>query len=98
LAATGLVLSAFAEVPVLALAAISLAALGIWGALGPFWAMPTAVLRGSAAAAGIAWINSVGNLGGFVGPYAVGLIRDLTGGFSAAMFALALSLIVGAVL
>jgi len=98
LAAIGLVLSAYADSTTLAVAAISLAALGIWGALGPFWAMPTSVLNGSLAAAGIAWINSVGNLGGFIGPYAVGAIRDLTGGFVASMWALAALLLVGAVL
>src|SRR5262249_20943175 len=57
-AASGLVVSALTASPAVAVVAISVAALGIWGALGPFWAMPTAILRGSAAAAGIAWINS----------------------------------------
>jgi ACS family tartrate transporter-like MFS transporter len=94
-AAAGLVLSVFAESTALAVFAISLAALGIWGSLGPFWAMPTAVLHGTAAAAGIAWINSVGNLGGFLGPYAVGAIRDLTGGFGASLGTLAAILVVG---
>lgn len=97
-AAVGLVLSTLTDSTALAIAAVSLAALGIWGALGPFWAMPTAVLRGSAAAAGIAWINSVGNLGGFVGPYAVGLLKDLTDGFGAAMWALAAALVGAAIL
>jgi len=95
-AAAGLALSIFAESTALAVFAISIAALGIWGSLGPFWAMPTAVLRGTAAAAGIAWINSVGNLGGFLGPYAVGAIRDLTGGFGASLGTLAAILVVGA--
>ncbi len=98
LAALGLLLSTTTDSPLLGLSAIALAALGIWGALGPFWAMPTALLRGSAAAAGIAWINSVGNLGGFIGPYAVGLLNDLTGGFGAAMGGLAVSLVIAAVL
>jgi ACS family tartrate transporter-like MFS transporter len=77
---------------------ISLAALGIWGSLGPFWAMSTSVLTGSTAAAGIAWINSVGNLAGFVGPYVVGLLKDATGGFGAAMAALALFLVLAAII
>jgi ACS family tartrate transporter-like MFS transporter len=98
LAAAGLLVSAFANAAPLAVAAVSVAALGIWGALGPFWAMPTAMLRGTAAAAGIAWINSVGNLGGFVGPYAVGLLRDLTGGFAGSLAALAGALVVAALL
>ncbi|MEQ1897207.1 MAG: MFS transporter [Vicinamibacterales bacterium] len=96
--ATGLILSAVASSPALAIAAVALAALGIWGALGPFWALPTAWLRGSAAAAGIAWINSVGNLGGFVGPYGVGYLRDVTGNFAVALTALAGMLVVAAIL
>jgi len=98
LAAVGLLSCGFTETAGLALATLSIAALGIWGALGPFWAMPTALLSRSAAAAGIAWINAVGNLGGFIGPYAVGLMNDLTGGFAAAMVALASSLVVAAIL
>jgi ACS family tartrate transporter-like MFS transporter len=98
LAALGFVLSTQTTVPALALVSISLAALGIWGSLGPFWAMSTSVLTGSTAAAGIAWINSVGNLAGFVGPYVVGLLKDATGGFGAAMGALALFLVLAAII
>jgi MFS transporter, ACS family, tartrate transporter len=98
LAAIGLLLCGWAENPALALAALSLAALGIWGALGPFWAMPTAWLGPTTAAAGIAWINSVGNLGGFIGPYAVGVISESTGGFGLPMVALATSLVIAALL
>jgi sugar phosphate permease len=53
-----------------------------------FWALPTAVLSGAAAAAGIAWINSVGNLAGYLSPWLVGRIRDTTGTMSLAYFAL----------
>jgi hypothetical protein len=60
--------------------------------------MPTSVLTGTSAAAGVAWINSVGNLGGFVGPYGVGLIRDATSHFGAAMATLALCLVIAAAL
>ena len=98
LAAGGLLLCGFTGTPGLALAAISLAALGIWGALGPFWAMPTAMLSRSGAAAGIAWINSVGNLGGFVGPYAVGVLSVATGSLTIPMGALSASLVVAAIL
>ncbi len=80
----------------LSLAALSLAALGIWGALGPFWTLPPAFLRGSAAAGGIAVINSVGNVGGFVGPFVVGWLRDATGSFSSGLVLLAGGLLVGA--
>lgn len=98
LAAGGLLLCGFAKTPGLALVALSLAALGIWGALGPFWAMPTAILSRSEAAAGIAWINAVGNLGGFVGPYAVGLLSDATGSLTIPMGAISSSLVVAAIL
>ncbi|MEW6320320.1 MAG: MFS transporter [Acidobacteriota bacterium] len=86
-----------ASVP-LALGALSLAALGIWGALGPFWALPTAGLHGAAAAGGIAIVNSVGNVGGFVGPFLVGYVRDATGSFSAGLLLLAGGLLAGGAL
>ena len=77
--ATGFALSAYFQNPYLAMAALTLAFAGIKSTLGPFWAMGTALLTGTAAAGGIALINSVGNLGGFVGPYLVGVIKDRTG-------------------
>jgi MFS transporter, ACS family, tartrate transporter len=61
--------------------AISVAVLGVFSMMGPFWSMPTSLLSGTAAAAGIAFINSVGNLGGFAGPYVIGLVRTSTGQF-----------------
>jgi len=51
------------------------------GSYGPFWSLPCSFLRGAAAAAGIAFINSVGNLGGLVGPYLLGAVKDRTGGY-----------------
>ena len=63
------------------LPALCLAAIGIWGSLGPFWALATRFLRGTAAAAGIAIVNSVGALAGFVAPYAIGWVKESTGGF-----------------
>jgi ACS family tartrate transporter-like MFS transporter len=78
-----------------AILAISVAVLGVFSMMGPFWAMPTGLLSGTAAAAGIAFINSVGNLGGFVGPYVIGLVRTSTGQFKGGLLwvssALALS-------
>jgi MFS transporter, ACS family, tartrate transporter len=76
--AAGFGLSAWFKNPYLALAALALAFAGIKSTLGPFWALTTAFLSGSAAAGGIALINSVGNLGGFFGPYIVGMIKDKT--------------------
>ncbi|MEF3695599.1 MFS transporter [Desulfolutivibrio sp.] len=72
-----------------ALAGASLAAMGIWGAVGPFWGLTTTFLTGQAAAAGIALINSLGNLGGFAGPYVMGFVKTHTGGFSQAFLAIA---------
>jgi ACS family tartrate transporter-like MFS transporter len=68
---------------------MSVAAIGIYGTKAPFWPLPSMFLSGSAAAGGIALINSVGNLGGFAGPYMVGWIKDATGSFEAGLFGLA---------
>jgi len=62
--------------PVLGIAVLAFAVAGIMSSISTFWALPTSMLSGAAAAAGLAWINSVGNLGGFVSPYVVGWIRD----------------------
>jgi MFS transporter, ACS family, tartrate transporter len=96
--AAGFILSAMTKSPALALAAISIAAFGIFSAMPTFWAMPTAVLTGAGAAAGIALINAIGNLGGFLGPYAIGLIRTATQSFSAGLIALAVCLVMGGTL
>jgi ACS family tartrate transporter-like MFS transporter len=60
--------------------------------------MPTMFLTGGAAAAGIAWINSLGNLGGFFGPTLVGWAKDLTGSFAGGLYALALCALASAVI
>jgi ACS family tartrate transporter-like MFS transporter len=70
------------------MAALSLAFVGLKCTIAPFWALTTATLSGAAAAAGIAFINSVGNLGGFAGPYLVGVIKDRTGSNVAALLLL----------
>ena len=61
-------------------------ALASFSMMGPFWAISTSILGGTAAAAGIAIINSVGNLGGFVGPYVIGWVKEVTGGFRGGLF------------
>jgi nitrate/nitrite transporter NarK len=71
------------------LAALTIATAGILCGFTLFWAIPTALLSGTAAAAGIAWINSVGNLAGYVSPYAVGEIRDRTHSMTLALLVLA---------
>ena len=97
-AVAGFSAAAMVSNPVASLVALSVAALGIWGTLGPFWTMPAAFLRGTAAAGGIAAINSVGNIGGFVGPYGVGYVREATGNFSAGLWLMAASMLAAAVL
>jgi MFS transporter, ACS family, tartrate transporter len=79
LSALGFALSAYLKNPYLAMAALTIAFVGLKSTMGPFWALGTAFLSGTAAAGGIALINSVGNLGGFVGPMLVGIITDKTG-------------------
>ena len=73
-----------------ALVGMSIAAVGFYGSKGPFWAMPPMFLTGTAAAASIAWINSIGNLGGFFGPWYVGVMKDVTGSFAGGLYGLAL--------
>jgi MFS transporter, ACS family, tartrate transporter len=80
--------------PWLAFVSICVAASGIWSTLGPFWSLPTAFLSGTAAAGGVALINSVGNIGGFVGPYVVGYVRQTTQSFTNGMLILALTLLI----
>jgi len=78
-AASFLVLSGLQGMPcVLGIAILAFATAGIMSSISTFWALPTGILSGPAAAVGIAWINSIGNLGGFVSPYMVGSIRDKT--------------------
>ncbi len=79
---------------VLQMAALTIAALGIYSCLGTFWSLPTAFLSGTAAAAGIALVNS----GGFVGPYAVGALSEATGASYAGMLFLAVLILLAAFL
>jgi MFS family permease len=91
--ALGFGLSAYFHHPVLAMASLALAFAGIKSTIGPFWALSTAFLSGSAAAGGIALINSVGGLGGFFGPTIVGFIKDRTGSNLVALLFLGASLL-----
>jgi MFS transporter, ACS family, tartrate transporter len=70
----------------------SFAAMGIWSFLGPFWSMPNEFLAGSSAAVGIALINAFGNMGGFVGPYAMGAINNRTGSLHGGLLLASVSL------
>jgi MFS transporter, ACS family, tartrate transporter len=96
--ALGFVATGMISSPLPAMIALSVAAVGDYGTRGPFWAMPGKFLAGSSAAAAIALINSMGAVGGFVGPYAVGYLKDATGSFRSPLFLLAGILVAGSVL
>jgi len=96
-ASIGLLLSALlADNIVLALAALCIAAGGLHGYLPSFWALATSFLTGTAAAVSVGLINSVGNLGGFVGPYLVGYLTETTGSFFAGIIYLSASALAAA--
>jgi len=93
-----LALSGFARGVVPAIVLLSLATAGLASMLGPFWALATSFLGGIGAAAGIALVNSVGNVGGFVGPNIVGYVRESTQGFAAGLTIVGAILIAGGLL
>jgi ACS family tartrate transporter-like MFS transporter len=96
--ALGFLATTRAESTGLLVAALSLTAFGVLGWLGPFWALPTAFLREQAAAGGIALINSMGAVGGFVGPYLLGELKERTGQFAPGLLLLGGSLVAAAVI
>ena len=93
----GLVLAGLTMGTWWAMAGMSLAAMGFYGSKGPFFAMPPMFLSGTALAASLAWINSIGNLGGFFGPWWIGVMKDAAGSFSGGLYGLALLSLVSAV-
>jgi nitrate/nitrite transporter NarK len=82
----------------LGLTAITLALIGITSARAIFWPIPTRFLSGVGAAAGLAFINSIGTIGGFAGPYLMGWLKDHTGSFEAGLLAMAGILMAAALL
>jgi ACS family tartrate transporter-like MFS transporter len=98
LAAAGLALAGLSTGVVAVLAALALVNIGVSSAKPPLWSMPTMFLSGSAAAAGIATINSIGNLGGFVGPAMIGWIKGMTGSFVGGLYFVGGLLVLSAVL
>jgi ACS family tartrate transporter-like MFS transporter len=86
LAACGLALAAQATGVAAVVAALTLVNIGISSCKPPLWSVPTAFLSGSAAATGIATINSIGNLGGFAGPAVIGWIKEVTGSFAGGLY------------
>lgn len=97
-AAAGIAISTQLPDPVMKMVALSVAGFGIFGCLAVFWTLPTAFLSGSAAAAGIAAINSIGNLAGFAGPFAMGYIKDLTGSYNGGLLSLSVVALIAMVI
>jgi MFS transporter, ACS family, tartrate transporter len=93
----GLIIAAMTMGTWWALVGMSIAAMGFYGSKGPFFAMPPMFLSGTGLAAGIAWINSIGNLGGFFGPWYVGVMKDLTGNYAGGLYGLALLGLIAAI-
>ncbi len=99
LAAAALAASAILQgMPVAAIVALIVAGIGAFSALPVFWTLPAARLTGPAAAAGIALVNSIGNVGGFVGPSLIGQVREATGSFAPALWLLAAAMAASAVI
>jgi ACS family tartrate transporter-like MFS transporter len=88
-AAIGLVISGLGVGTAWSVVGMSIAAIGLYGTKGPFWSLPGRFLTGLSAAASFAWINSIGNLGGFFGPGIVGWVRQSTGSFAGGLYVLA---------
>ncbi|MDR2336275.1 MAG: MFS transporter [Burkholderiaceae bacterium] len=96
--AVGFAVSAsFTQNTAVSLLFLSLAAAGVLTCAPLFWSLPTAFLSGTAAAAGIAAINSVGNIAGFVSPYLIGTLKDMTGSTAIGMYMLSAVLVLGAI-
>jgi ACS family tartrate transporter-like MFS transporter len=88
-AGAGLILASLPVPPIVAVIALALAVSGRWSSIAPFWGLATAFLSGTAAAGAIALINSIGNLGGFAGPYIMGWLKDVTGTYESGLQVLA---------
>jgi len=96
--AIGLVGVAFFQSHLAILLSLGVAVCGTYAALAVFWTLPPSFLGGTAAAGGIALINSISNLGGFFGPTIMGWLKETTGGFSAGLLVLAAGMLTAAVL
>jgi MFS family permease len=94
----GLALAAVAPTPLTKMIFLCVAGFGFFSVLPVFWTLPTTFLTGTGAAAGIAAVNSIGNLGGYFGPKVFGTLKDATGGDFASLMFLAACAIVGAVI
>lgn len=98
LGALGLFFSAWLNSPVLQLAALSMTAFSLFSTTAIFWVLPGRFLTGASAAAGIALINSFGNLGGYIGPFGIGALKAYTGSLASGLYFLSAVLACGVLL
>lgn len=89
LVAVSLAAACLTDSRALQLLALTMAVMGVYAGFGPYYSLPSSFLRGTAAAGGIALVNSIASLGGFFGPFFIGIIKQQTGGYTASMAALA---------
>jgi D-galactonate transporter len=89
LGAAGIAAALYMDSPLLVMVCITVCAVGVYAAIPVFWQLPTALLSGVGAAAGIALVNSFGNLAGFAAPYLTGWLEDLTGSFRTGLWVVA---------
>lgn len=98
LGACGMFFSAWLTSPVMQLIALSVVAFCLFSTTAVFWTLPGRFLTGASAAAGIALINSVGNLGGYIGPFGIGLLKQYTGNMASGLYFLTIVMIFGLIL
>lgn len=98
LGAIGLAASAYFSSPELVLLTLTISAIGIYSCIPSFWTLPTTMLSGTAAAGGIALINSIGNLGGYLGPFLIGYFKDKTQSYGYAMLTLAVFIAISGII
>ncbi|HMF78965.1 MAG TPA: hypothetical protein VK604_25125, partial [Bryobacteraceae bacterium] len=96
-ACLGLIWAGAAHTALGVILALVIVNLGISAAKAPLWAMPTMFLSGAGAAAGIAMINSIGNLGGFAGPFVIGWLKGVSGSYAGGLYLVAATLAVSAI-
>ncbi|HQG41674.1 MAG TPA: MFS transporter, partial [Spirochaetota bacterium] len=98
IAALGLGAGVFIQDPVVNMLFVCIAAIGIFGPFGVWWSYPTTFLSGAAAAGAVGLINSSGNIGGYVGPYLIGIIKNLTNSFELSFLILAGMVLISSVM
>jgi len=98
LAAAGFIVASLARNDLLVLAALMLSAVGVLATLSPLDNLPSSFLSGPTLAGGIALYNSIGNVGGFLGPTIIGVLKDAKGTYAAGMMALSLGLVISAII